>query len=86
MKADKFHGPVEKEFIFEKLQGKENGTFTVSQSSEKYDHYRIDFMEQGLMRSVAVECNEKGLYRVASGKPSSETFTDVRSLLSYYWR
>ncbi|OQV21808.1 Tyrosine-protein kinase JAK3 [Hypsibius exemplaris] len=86
LKADKCHGPMEKDFIFGKLEGKEDGTYAVSQSIEQYDHYRIDFMQQGLMRSVAVEF-EGGLYRLtpSTGKRSGETFTNIQDLLSYYW-
>jgi hypothetical protein len=75
---------MEKDFLLDKLKDKEDGTYTVCQSMEKYDNYRIDFIQQGILRSVTIEY-QNGAYRLASTKRPSESFINLQELLSYYW-
>ncbi|XP_055337446.1 tyrosine-protein kinase JAK2-like [Paramacrobiotus metropolitanus] len=83
LRSEKCHGPMEKDMMYEKLHGKPEGTFALSQSTDMYNTFRIDVagnVEQPF-RSFVIDTTCDGHYRVRKSKVEFRTLSE---LLTYY--
>ena len=74
---------MEKEMMWEKkLKNKGDGVFTICQSMSKYDAYRIDYVDGGILRSLHIE-SEDGPhnYHLVDSK---RTFASLQHLINHY--
>lgn len=67
-----------------KLKNKGDGVFTICQSMSKYDAYRIDYVEGGILRSLYVE-SEDGPHNYHL-HDSKRSFSCLSHLVDYYAR